>query len=149
LATGDLVELTASEASLVVPAIVVAGHADDAITLHAGFGQLGGIGANAFRLTPGAVAVRRQDGHRKRAITELGRSERHRPLALGHTLAQLGDADFRGELARMRERPPSLLSDFPQRGPQWAMQIDLTTCTGCTACVMACSAENNVPVVGR
>ncbi len=47
--------------------------------------------------------------------------------------------------------PPleSLWKEFAYEGRRWGMTIDLSKCIGCSACVVACQAENNVPVVGK
>jgi len=64
-----------------------------------------------------------------------------------------------GTVAEYRDNPhfaatesvadTSLFPPYRYDGDAWGMTVDLGACTGCSGCVVACQAENNVPVVGR
>jgi molybdopterin-containing oxidoreductase family iron-sulfur binding subunit len=154
------VELLSDGRRLRGPILIVPGHADDAISIHLGFGRTGGEsiaaghGFSAARLrTSRATWCAPQarivplDGRASFARTQEHFHMHGGAIAVATTLDEYrNDREF---LAEERAPQPSLMSPRAGEKIQWGMAIDLGRCTGCNACTVACQSENNVPVVGK
>lgn len=73
----------------------------------------------------------------------------HRPIIQETTLAAYTANPSAGSFHPHLLDEDLYPEDHEYRGHHWGMAIDLSACTGCSACVIACQAENNVPVVGK
>jgi molybdopterin-containing oxidoreductase family iron-sulfur binding subunit len=101
-----------------------------------------------------SVQVEKAPGHYPLAITQEHWSIEGRGLVREATLQRYrNDNDFVKKIAGDDELPknlPSLYTHPPlNAAQQWGMAVDMNVCTGCSACVIACQAENNIPVVGK
>jgi molybdopterin-containing oxidoreductase family iron-sulfur binding subunit len=156
LQAGDEVRLAGGGRSLAGPIWVMPGQADNVVTLTAGYGRrmpgslCDGIGHDAGTLAPhGALHFAGAE------LTPTGRRLRipatqHHFAMDGYDFVRVVGADAQPEANGAAPRPPgpSFYPPQPRTRPAWGMSIDLDACTGCNACVVACVAENNVPVVG-
>ena len=155
----DVVRIIAGGATVTVPVSILPGHAERCISLELGYGRWGagpvgdGVGSNVYPLRTSdrpwfapAAAIAATGERRELAITQEHERQHGRPIALATTLDDYRrDPDFTRE--QWQDEPtmlPVQFGDFPQ----WGMTIDTTICSGCSACVIACQAENNVPTVG-
>ncbi|HKO15175.1 MAG TPA: 4Fe-4S dicluster domain-containing protein, partial [Gemmatimonadaceae bacterium] len=162
--TGDLLALRANRQMIRLPVVIVPGHADDTISTTFGYGRTGaervarGAGANVYPLwrsgsfVQADVTVERVGGHRDLPITQGHWTMEDRDPA--HSMSVMEYARQAAAQAPGPRRPRRPLTLYEPQAPQgrspqqWAMTIDLGTCIGCGACVVACQAENNIPVVG-
>ncbi len=164
LRTGQMVRLHVAERAMNAPVWILAGHPDDCISLHLGQGhtRMGivadGVGVNGYQLRSTAnywhaPATIEALGEKLMMVsTQKHRTQDQRGIAHSMKLAeftQAPQAEFR-EFQEPSAVPPSLYPEFEyKQGPAWGMVVDLTACIGCNACVVACQAENNIPVVGK
>ncbi|HEY4282722.1 MAG TPA: TAT-variant-translocated molybdopterin oxidoreductase [Chthoniobacterales bacterium] len=101
-----------------------------------------------------SVHVEKAGGRYPLAVTQEHWSIEGRGLVREATLDRYREEnDFVKKVEGEQELPaklPSLYSHPPLTAEQqWGMAVDLNVCTGCSACVIACQAENNIPVVGK
>ena len=179
VSTGDMVKVTCGDRSIEAAAYVAPGQAEDSISIALGYGRkqagvvagsakwsvdAAGFDAYPLRATgemeTAAATVTKASGSYKLATTQehhlideigmKGRRERLYKLAMEGTEEQWKeDEHFVSHVYHV----PKLESLFDQKKydgtHQWGMTIDLSTCNGCNACVIACQSENNIPIVGK
>jgi molybdopterin-containing oxidoreductase family iron-sulfur binding subunit len=159
----DVLELSFSGRRVRAPAWVVPGHPDDSIGVTLGYGRTKAghfgsrAGFDAYSIRPAAalwqgagVEVRKTGEKYPIAVTQSHHSMEGRHLARTAAVEEIRREPE--AIAKMGEKPPPGLSLYPPRpshGYAWGMAIDLSSCVGCNACVVACTAENNVPIVGK
>lgn len=167
LQTDDVVEVKTSEGSVELPVHIQPGMHPKVISAAVGYGRrsvgkVGNLsGVDVFPLTrvqgsdvvfSGTTASLRKTGkYYKLASTQWHFATENRPVINDITLAQFkkNPASAIHTDPHLRIETPSLWPVHEYKGYRWGMAIDLTSCTGCSACVIACQAENNIPVVGR
>ncbi len=143
-----------------LPVWVAPGQADGSVAIELGFGRTAagrvgdGVGADAYRLR-GLGGALFAGGFRIEATgrtAELAQTQEHWAME-GRDIVRETTPEGLRELTASEALPDNDLSLWREpdysAGHQWGMVIDLGACVGCNACVTACQAENNVPVVGK
>ncbi len=169
---GSLVELTVNGVSEVLPVLIQPGQAKCSLGLALGYGRTQGLkeemqtGKNAFKFykdfntTQTAVSVKVVDGVHEFACVQL-----HNTLmGRGDIIKETTLEDFNSKDSKEWNKVPMVSLDhnlveastvdlwesFDRSiGHHFNLSVDLNACTGCGACIIACHAENNVPVVGK
>lgn len=142
---------------------ILPGHPDNSIRLDLGYGRThsgragNGAGFNAYLLrfsdalwSGMAAEIRKVNSAYPLATTQMQQTMEHRDIVLATTRDEY---QRNPEVVKEKNhRPEENLTLYPHwqyNGYKWAMSIDLTACVNCNACVVACQAENNIPVVGK
>ncbi|MGH9330057.1 MAG: TAT-variant-translocated molybdopterin oxidoreductase, partial [Vicinamibacterales bacterium] len=158
----DVVELRANGRSIRMPIWIVPGHAHDAVTVHLGYGRRRAgrvgtrVGFDAYPLrTSDALWTTRGEIVKTGETYPLATTQSHFLMENRNVVRVATVEEYRREpeiISHMGHTPPKTLTLYPEHeytGNKWGMAIDLNSCTGCNACMVACQAENNVPVVGK
>lgn len=166
---GDVVDVTIGDKTLKdVPVYIQPGQAKGSVGLAVGYGRTAGVkedlqqGVNAFTFSnaKGNVSLSAPKGTHYFACVQL-----HHTLAGRHDiLREVSLDDYKNKASHEWNHKHKFSLDHQEveaekvdlwtsyddsTGHKFNLSIDLTACTGCAACVIACHAENNVPVVGK
>ncbi len=169
---GRMIDITTPAGTLRMPIWIVPGHAENTITVNLGYGRAQGgrvaegAGFNVYRIRLSS------DPWFISNVSVTPTRERYLLVSTqDHWTLEGRDVVRAGEFARFKQDPKYIAKEVytekygsPERKPQyqsllpgfdystgnqWGMVIDLSACIGCNACVIACQAENNIPIVGK
>jgi len=156
---GDILTLN----GLTIPVSIQPGQAYGCISVALGYGRThagksaDNIGANAFKLLNENSFPWNVDAWEKSGSGyEFGRTQTHHNMEGRHivresTLDKYKESSKAGNEVRdyHLKHMSTLYPEQEFKGHHWALMVDLNACTGCSTCVIACQAENNIPVIGK
>lgn len=149
-----------------LPVLIQPGQADNTISVALGYGRTsagkvaGNLGKNAYKLVK-INKTREYNGHNISivptgnnyifALTQTHHTMEGRDHVRCASLADYKNNPYAGneKHVELMDKKETLYEKREFNGHHWGLAIDLNLCTGCSACVIACQAENNVAVVGR
>ncbi|MCG8700454.1 MAG: 4Fe-4S dicluster domain-containing protein, partial [Bacteroidales bacterium] len=155
LKTGDIIKLNNT---VEIPVVVQPGQHPNVISVTGGFGRTN-TGRIADEL---GICINEffgfKDGYRQCEVLvsiektnkkhEFARTQEEASMH-GRDIVRYVNADQLNSLTKKKHSEASLYNKHEFKQFHWGMAIDLNKCTGCSACVISCQAENNIPVVGK
>lgn len=164
----EVVEVRHEGRTVRAPVWVLPGMPEHSVAVHLGYGRThagragSGAGFNAYALRSSqalwhaaGVTLTKTGERHPLVLTQHHHSieapeKRVRELVRTGTLEEYRkNPHFVHEIARAPSPSLTLYDPFSYPGYAWGMTIDIGACNGCNACVAACQAENNIPVVGK
>ena len=174
LATGDIIEIDVNGRKVKGPIWPQPGHPDNAITVFLGYGRPNAgsvgkdVGFSGYKLRTSdapsfaEVTIKKVDSGYTFAhpqgfqyidtsdLPPLADNLAGRHVIRKATLADfLRDPDFAQKEVEKPEPEMTLYPNYQYTELKWGMAIDMNKCVGCKTCIVACQAENNIPVVGK
>jgi MoCo/4Fe-4S cofactor protein with predicted Tat translocation signal len=165
LEQGDVINIEVNGYSIALPVLLQPGQAEGTISVAVGYGRTQGgpvavgVGKNAFPFysfrngtfqTTGVALISPTGDNIELAQTQTHHSYEGRSVIRETSFKEYVKNPSEGSgKAEKHKEYESLWNEYERPVYDWVMAIDLNACTGCGACVVACNAENNVPVVGR
>jgi len=168
--TQDMIRIKSHEFELETPVVIVPGQASESVALFMGYGRrvVGRIGAssgkedkkgfNVFALYTGqnGSVLHNVEIVKTGSAYVLATTQEHSSLEARNVYRETTVHEYRVDshvIKEMDTKGPSARSIWKEKtyeeGYQWGMAIDLSKCTGCNACILACQSENNIPIVGK
>jgi molybdopterin-containing oxidoreductase family iron-sulfur binding subunit len=163
----NVINISISNSQVTAAAWILPGQAEDVVVLPLGYGRKNAgftgtnKGFNAYMVrtstalwtaTAGAETIKKTGDEYPLACTQYHFNMEGRKILATGTLAEYQKNPMfahEGDETPKNPKEMTLYKEFSYPGYAWGMAIDLNSCNGCNACVVACQSENNIAVVGK